>query len=102
MARDPREIESDYERWKFAGSGIPFRYSLSGVATIVLIGLATWDNWWNSKFRPFGIAVALLLFVGAAAFLYDVPRRRLGFVSKALLLLGFAVVGILTVRRIIS
>jgi hypothetical protein len=102
MLMDERDTESEYERWKFAGSSIPFRYSLGGLFAVVLAGMATWDEWWNSAYRATGLAAGLLLLIGSAALFYDVPRRRLGLVSKTFLGVGFVVLGVLTIFRILS
>lgn len=99
---EQRNAEADYERWKHAGSAIPFRYSFSGLLAIVVITLTTWDLWWNSPFRGLGLAGVCLLLVGACALFYDIPRRRLGTLSKSLLFAGFVAIGIMTILRVAS
>jgi hypothetical protein len=45
---------------------------------------------------PSRAALGVLLLVGGAALVYDIPRRRLGVVSKGTLLAGMAVVAVLS------
>jgi hypothetical protein len=94
-----RDEEATYERWKYAGSSVPFRYSFSGLAFIAaLLGL-TADSWWNSRYWYLGVLSCGLLFVGGITLFYDVPRRRLSLVARAFLAVGFVAVAVLTVLK---
>jgi hypothetical protein len=89
-ADSERRATAGYEKWKYMGTAFPFRWAFTGLLFIAVAGIVAINRIWHTPYRPVGIGAGLLFLLGSANLFHDIPRRRLGLISRLFLSLGIA------------